>query len=142
MKDRQIDKHLDTIRQVCDMLLRCLHMPIVSFSVIEIKDAYQVSSICVPGMFLWNATHGRCVLPGFLEASTFYFYPRAGYHLLALLEDGLASPLLAQIVDGIRCLDWAWAFPESKIVDFYIFLPSCFCCYCAVVSQSESWPSG
>eukprot|EP00435_Cladocopium_sp_Y103_P010723 s639_g2.t2 len=39
---------------------------------------------------------------GFLEASTFYFYPRSGYHLLALLEDGLASPLLAQLVDGIR----------------------------------------
>jgi hypothetical protein len=41
---------------------------------------------------------------GFLEASTFYFYPRSGYHLLALLEDGLASPLLAQLVDGIRSL--------------------------------------
>ncbi|CAL1138924.1 unnamed protein product [Cladocopium goreaui] len=41
-------------------------------------------------------------LKRFLEASTFYFYPRSGYHLLALLEDGLASPLLAQLVDGIR----------------------------------------
>ena len=42
------------------------------------------------------------LFPGFLEASTIYFYPRSGYHMLALLEDGLASPLLAQIVEGIR----------------------------------------
>jgi len=38
----------------------------------------------------------------FLQASTFYFYPRPGHHLLALLEDGLASPLLAQLADGLR----------------------------------------
>lgn len=38
----------------------------------------------------------------FLRASTFYFYQRPGYHLVALLEDGLASPLLAQIADGLR----------------------------------------
>lgn len=41
-------------------------------------------------------------LKRFLQASTFYFYPRAGGHLLALLEDGLASPLLAQVADGLR----------------------------------------
>eukprot|EP00928_Gymnodinium_smaydae_P090566 TRINITY_DN74352_c0_g1_i1.p1 TRINITY_DN74352_c0_g1~~TRINITY_DN74352_c0_g1_i1.p1 ORF type:complete len:408 (+),score=81.76 TRINITY_DN74352_c0_g1_i1:50-1225(+) len=45
-------------------------------------------------------------LKRFLQASTFYFYPRAGHHLLALLEDGLASPLLAQLSDGLRA-----AFP-------------------------------
>jgi hypothetical protein len=38
----------------------------------------------------------------FLQASTFYFYPRPGHHLLALLEDGLGSPLLAQLADGLR----------------------------------------
>lgn len=38
----------------------------------------------------------------FLRSSTFYFYQRPGYHLVALLEDGLASPLLAQIADGLR----------------------------------------
>eukprot|EP00929_Paragymnodinium_shiwhaense_P100625 TRINITY_DN63096_c0_g1_i2.p1 TRINITY_DN63096_c0_g1~~TRINITY_DN63096_c0_g1_i2.p1 ORF type:complete len:403 (+),score=59.71 TRINITY_DN63096_c0_g1_i2:60-1268(+) len=38
----------------------------------------------------------------YLQASTFYFYPRPGQHLLALLEDGLASPLLAQLADGLR----------------------------------------
>merc|ERR1711871_829088 len=38
----------------------------------------------------------------FLQASTFYFYPRPGKHFLALLEDGLASPLLAQLSDGLR----------------------------------------
>eukprot|EP00933_Yihiella_yeosuensis_P052055 TRINITY_DN5003_c0_g1_i1.p1 TRINITY_DN5003_c0_g1~~TRINITY_DN5003_c0_g1_i1.p1 ORF type:complete len:192 (+),score=39.50 TRINITY_DN5003_c0_g1_i1:2-577(+) len=42
------------------------------------------------------------LLRRFLQQSTFYFYPRPGYHLLALLEDGLASPLLAQLVDGLR----------------------------------------
>lgn len=41
-------------------------------------------------------------LKTFLRASTFYFYQRPGYHLVALLEDGLASPLLAQIADGVR----------------------------------------
>lgn len=38
----------------------------------------------------------------YLQASTFYFYPRPGHHLLALLEDGVASPLLAQLADGVR----------------------------------------
>jgi hypothetical protein len=38
----------------------------------------------------------------FLQASTFYFYPRPGQHLVALLEDGLASPLMAQLSDGLR----------------------------------------
>lgn len=38
----------------------------------------------------------------FLQASTFYFYPRPGHHLLALLEDGLCSPLIAQLADGLR----------------------------------------
>lgn len=38
----------------------------------------------------------------FLRGSTFYFYQRPGYHLVALLEDGLASPLLAQVADGLR----------------------------------------
>lgn len=42
------------------------------------------------------------LLRRFLQASTFYFYPRSGRHLLALLEDGLASPLLAQLADGLR----------------------------------------
>jgi len=38
----------------------------------------------------------------FLQASTIYFYPRPGHHLLALLEDGLGSPLIAQLSDGLR----------------------------------------
>merc|ERR1712110_1240239 len=42
------------------------------------------------------------LLRRFLQASTIYFYPRAGNHVLALLEDGLASPLLASLSDGIR----------------------------------------
>mmetsp|Transcript_42511 Transcript_42511/g.132658 ORF Transcript_42511/g.132658 Transcript_42511/m.132658 type:complete len:377 (+) Transcript_42511:78-1208(+) len=42
------------------------------------------------------------LLRRFLQASTFYFYPRSGRHLLALLEDGLASPLLAQLADSLR----------------------------------------
>ena len=65
-----------------------------------LEDALESTGRAVSDQFL--STKALKLLKRFLEASTIYFYPRSGYHMLALLEDGLASPLLAQIVEGIR----------------------------------------
>ncbi|OLP79823.1 hypothetical protein AK812_SmicGene39847 [Symbiodinium microadriaticum] len=64
------------------------------------RDSFAASGHAVAEKLLTERSLKQ--LKRFLQASTFYFYPRGGFHLLALLEDGLASPLLAQVVDGLR----------------------------------------
>lgn len=66
----------------------------------SLEDSFAASGHAVAEKLLTERSLKQ--LKRFLQASTFYFYPRGGFHLLALLEDGLASPLLAQVVDGLR----------------------------------------
>ncbi|CAJ1374967.1 unnamed protein product [Effrenium voratum] len=65
-----------------------------------LEDSFRSAGRAVSDKFLADGTLKK--LKRFLQASTFYFYPRKGYHLLALMEDGLASPLLGQVVDALR----------------------------------------
>lgn len=65
-----------------------------------LEDSFLASGYAVVDNLLTDATLKK--VRRFLQTSTFYFYPRRDRHLLALLEDGLASPLLAQLADGLR----------------------------------------
>eukprot|EP00913_Durusdinium_trenchii_P020765 g19505.t1 len=70
-------------------LAKDLHFPSTK------QDSFVATGRAVSDKFLTDKTLRQ--LKRFLQASTFYFYPRKGAHLLALLEDGLASPILAQV---------------------------------------------
>lgn len=69
-----------------------------AFSAVE--ELFQSTGYAVVDRLLTDKALKK--LRRFLQASTFYYYPRKDHHLLALLEDGLASPLLAQLADGLR----------------------------------------
>ncbi|CAK9007202.1 unnamed protein product [Durusdinium trenchii] len=77
-----------------------------------LEDSFVATGRAVSDKFLTDKTLRQ--LKRFLQASTFYFYPRKGAHLLALLEDGLASPILAQVVDGLRHSGAAWATTNAS----------------------------
>jgi len=65
-----------------------------------LEDSFLATGYAVTDRLLTEKTLKR--VRNFLQHSTFYFYPRSGRHVLALLEDGLASALLAQLADGLR----------------------------------------
>lgn len=96
MKSHNKAVHVDPTGR--DVPARTIRAKEAAFSSVE--EGFASSGYAVVDRLLTDKALKK--LRRFLQVSTFYFYPRKDHHLLALLEDGLASPLLAQLSDGLR----------------------------------------
>lgn len=64
------------------------------------EQSFVEDGFAVVDKILTKKTHKA--LTRFLQASTFYFFAASDRHVIAALEEGLASPLLGRISDALR----------------------------------------